>query len=123
MSGTDINMYGTKGYEDVIVKLIKEVVPCFIEKQRNIPEDYIYYHIKCPWLQIKVLKVLELCNPNIFNDSCIDLLTEYIEFYGKKTQNIVTEFKRFQRFYTEYCIFFELINLIDHLNLKLINQS
>ena len=114
-----INMYGTKGYEDVIVKLIKEVIPCFIEKQRNIPEDYIYYHIKCPWLQIKVLKVLELCNPNIFNDSCIDLLTEYIEFYGKKTQNIVTEFKRFQRFYTEYCIFFELINLIDHLNLKL----
>ena len=29
----------------------------FIEKQKNIPEEYIYYHIKCPWLQIKVLKV------------------------------------------------------------------
>ena len=114
-----INMYGTKGYEDVIIKLLNEVVPCFIEKQKNIPEDYIYYHIKCPWLQIKVLKVLELCNPNMFDDKCIELLTEYIEYYGKKTQNIVTEFKRFQRFYTEYCIFFELINLIDHFNLKL----
>ena len=114
-----INMYGTKGYEDVIIKLLNEVVPCFIEKQKNIPEDYIYYNIKCPWLQIKVLKVLELCNPNMFDDKCIELLTEYIEYYGKKTQNIVTEFKRFQRFYTEYCIFFELINLIDHFNLKL----
>ena len=114
-----INMYGTKGYEEVIIKLINEVIPCFIEKQKNIPEDYIYYHIKCPWLQIKVLKVLELCNPNMFDDRSIELLTEYIEYYGKKTQNIVTEFKRFQRFYTEYCIFFELINLIDHLNLKL----
>ena len=114
-----ISMYGTKGYEEVIIKLIKETVPCFIEVQKNIPEDYIYYHIKCPWLQIKVLKVLELCNPNMFNDNCIDILTEYIEYYGKKTQNIVTEFKRFQRFYTEYCIFFELINLIDHLNLRL----
>ena len=37
-----INMYGTKGYEDVIIKLLNEVVPCFIEKQKNIPEDYIY---------------------------------------------------------------------------------
>ena len=74
-----INMYGTKGYEEVIIKLLNECVPCFIEKQRNIPEDYIYYHIKCPWLQIKVLKVLELCNPNLFSDKCIDLLTEYIE--------------------------------------------
>ena len=114
-----INMYGTKGYEDVIIKLLNETVPCFIDKQKNIPEDYIYYHIKCPWLQIKVLKVLELCNPNMFNDNNIELLTEYIEYYGKKTKNIVSEFKRFQRFYTEYCIFFELINLIDHLNLRL----
>ena len=114
-----INMYGTKGYENTIITLINETVPSFIERQKNIPEEYIYYNIKCPWLQIKVLKVIELCNQNLFNDNCINLLTEYIEFYGKKTQTIVTEFKRFQRFYIEYSIFFELINLIDHLNLRL----
>ena len=114
-----ITMFGPSNYEDVVIKLVNEIVPAFLEKKQNIPEDYVYYHIKCPWLQIKILKVIELCNPNIFPDKAILLLTEYIEFYGKKTQNIVTETKRFQRFYTEYCIFFELVNLVDHLNLKL----
>ena len=91
-------MYGTKGYEEVIIKLIKEAVPCFIEVQKNIPEDYIYYHIKCPWLQIKVLKVLELCNPNMFNDNCIDILTEYIEYYGKKRKILLQNLNVFKDF-------------------------
>ena len=96
-------MYGTKGNENTIIALINNTVPCFIERQKNIQEEYIYYNIKCPWLQIKVLKVLELCNQNMFDDNIISLLTEYIEFYGKKTQTVVTEFKRV---YIEYSIFF-----------------
>ena len=50
-------MYGTKGNENTIIALINNTVPCFIERQKNIQEEYIYYNIKFPWLQIKVLKV------------------------------------------------------------------
>jgi hypothetical protein len=112
-------MFGTNGYEKVIIRLLNDILHSFIEKKKDCPDEYIYYHIKCPWLQIKILKILELCDTNMFDDNSLNNLKEYIDYFGKKSKTIVTEYKRFQRYYAEYCIFFEIVNVIDHYNLKM----
>ncbi len=112
-------MFGSSGYEKVIMRLLNDILYSFIEKKKDCPPEYIYYHIKNPWLQIKILKILELCEPSILDDNSLNNLKEYIDYFGKKSKTIVTEYKRFQRYYAEYCIFFEIVNVIDHYNLKM----
>lgn len=114
-----VSLFGSNGYEEVIMKLLNNILYCFIEKKKECPDEYIYYHIKAPWVQIKILKILELCNPSILDKDSINNLKEYVDYFGRKTQAIVSEDKKFQRFYAEYCIFFEVVNIIDHYNLKM----
>jgi hypothetical protein len=111
--------FGSNGYEEVAMKFLNDILYSFIQKKKDCPDEYIYYHIKSPWLQIKILKILQLCNPNSLNEKAISNLQEYVDYFGKKSKTIVTEFKRFQRYYAEYCIFFEIVNVIDHFNLKM----
>ena len=111
--------FGSSGYEEVAVKFLNDILYSFIQKKKDCPDEYIYYHIKSPWLQIKILKILQLCNPNTLDEKTISNLQEYVDYFGKKSKTIVTEFKRFQRYYAEYCIFFEIVNVIDHFNLKM----
>lgn len=47
---------GTSGYEKVAEHLLANI----LLKMKDTPEEYIYYHIKCPWLQIKIIKILTL---------------------------------------------------------------
>ena len=53
---TLIQTFGTTGYEEVAMKFFNEI----LYKMKDCPEEYIYYHIKAPWLQIKILKIMEL---------------------------------------------------------------
>ncbi|MCQ2817304.1 MAG: hypothetical protein MJ252_08575 [archaeon] len=115
----NILLFGQKGYEPVVSKLLNSILFPLIEKKREIPEEYIYYHIKAPWVQIKILKILQLCDPNSFGESSMNNLKSIVEYYGKKTSNIVSEDKKFQRIYSAYSIFFEAVNVLDHFNLKM----
>ncbi len=47
---------GYKGYEELAEKLLGTI----LLKMKECPPEYIYYHIKAPWLQIKILQVLSL---------------------------------------------------------------
>ena len=49
-----INIEGPSGYESVAEHLLANI----LLKMKDTPEEYIYYHIKCPWLQIKIMKIL-----------------------------------------------------------------
>jgi len=50
-------------------------------------------------------------------------LKEYVEYIGKKTQNISSSDAKYSRYYAEYCIFFETVTLIECLNLKLTSKT
>lgn len=112
-------IYGTTGYEEVAFKFFNSI----LYRMKECPEEYIYYHIKSPWLQIKILKIIQHINPNTFEQSTINHIKEYVEYVAKKTHSISGSESRQSRFYADYCIFFEVVNLIDHLNLKLHHKT
>lgn len=49
-----LTISGPAGYEAVAEKLFNTI----LLKMKDCPEQYIYYHIKCPWLQIKILQIM-----------------------------------------------------------------
>lgn len=51
---TIFELVGSKGYELIADKLFNDI----LMRIKECPEAYIYYHIKFPWLQIKIMKVL-----------------------------------------------------------------
>jgi AP-2 complex subunit alpha len=107
--------YGQSGYEELGIKFFNNI----LYKMKECPDEYIYYHIKSPWLQIKILRILQYLNPSCFDQNTLTHLKEYIDYISKKTNTIASSESKYTRFYAEYCIFFEVVNLIDHLNLKL----
>jgi AP-2 complex subunit alpha len=113
------SIYGTTGYEEFTMKFFNNI----LYKMKECPEDYVYYHIKAPWLQIKILKIIQYMNPNVFDQPTINHIREYIDYISKKTHTIASSESKYTRFYAEYCIFFEAINLIDHMNLKLNHKT
>jgi AP-2 complex subunit alpha len=114
-----IQQYGSSGYEDLAMKFFNNV----LYKMKECPDDYVYYHIKAPWLQIKILKILQMFNPSIFDTATINHIKEYVDYIGKKTHTIASSESKYTRYYAEYCIFFEVVNLIDHMNLKLHHKT
>ena len=112
-------IFGTAGYEELAIKFFNSI----LYKMKECPEDYIYYHIKSPWLQIKILKIIQHISPNVFDQATLNHIKEYIDYVAKKTNLIAGSDTRQSRFYADYCIFFEIVNLIDHLNLKLHHKT
>ena len=49
-----LSVAGPAGYESLAEKLFNNI----LMKMKDCPEQYIYYHIKCPWLQIKILQII-----------------------------------------------------------------
>ena len=88
-------------------------------QMKHCPQEYIYYHIKAPWVQIKILKIMQSFNPLVFNSETIAHIKEYVDYIYKKTQSILLSDSKYARYYAEYCIFFEVVNLIDFLNVKI----
>jgi AP-2 complex subunit alpha len=113
------SQFGSQGYEELAMKFFNNV----LYKMRECPDDYVYYHIKAPWLQIKILKILQNIHPNFFDQNTTTHIKEYVDYIAKKTQTITASESKYSRYYAEYCIFFEVINLIDHINLKLHHKS
>jgi AP-2 complex subunit alpha len=114
-----IQQYGSSGYEELAMKFFNNV----LYKMKECPDEYVYYHIKAPWLQIKILKILQMFNPSIFDTATINHIKEYVDYIAKKTHTIASSESKYTRYYAEYCIFFEVVNLIDHMNLKLHHKT
>lgn len=106
---------GSNGYQEVAMKFFNNI----LYKLKDAPDDYTYYNIRTPWLQIKIMKIMQCINPNLLNTETLKHIKDYIEYIGKKTQEVITHDFKFSRFYSHYCVFFEAVNLIDHMNMKL----
>jgi hypothetical protein len=50
-------------------------------------------------------------------------IKEYVDYIGKKTFGISQSDAKYARYYSEYCIFFETVNLIESLNIKLTTKT
>lgn len=46
---------GSSGYVSLAEKFFNSI----LYKMKDCPEEYIYYHIKAPWLQIKILQIIQ----------------------------------------------------------------
>lgn len=111
--------FGTSGYEDVAVKFFNTI----LYKMKDCPDEYVYYHIKAPWLQIKILKIIQHINPSLYNQETLSHIKEYVDYIAKKTHTITSSEAKYSRYYAEYCIFFEVINLIDHMSTKIHHKT
>jgi AP-2 complex subunit alpha len=106
---------GSNGYHEVAMKFFNNI----LYKLKEAPDEYTYYNIRTPWLQIKIMKILQCINPNLLNAETLKNIKNYIEYIGTKTQEVIIQDIKFTRFYSHYCVFFEAVNLLDHMNLKL----
>jgi len=106
---------GSAGYEEVAMKFFNNVM----YRLKDSPDEYTYYNIRTPWLQIKIMKIMQCINPNLLSQETLKHIKDYIEYIGKKTNEVISHDFKFSRFYSHYCVFFEAVNLIDHMNLKL----
>lgn len=100
---------GSIGFEPLAEKLLGNV----LLKMKECPKEYIYYHIKAPWLQIKILQILCLFPTSSLSKDTKKYIIEYVEYIIKKTNGIAGSEVKYSRVYAEYCLFFESVNLID----------
>ena len=105
-----IQSEGPKGFEPLAEKLLNNI----LLRIKDCPLEYIYYHIKAPWLQIKLLQILSLFPVSAFSSEGVKNIKDYADYISKKTNGIVGAEVKYSRVYAEYCIFFESINFVDH---------
>jgi AP-2 complex subunit alpha len=110
-----ITTFGYHGYVDVAMKFVNSI----LTRLKEVPEEYKYYHMKAPWLQIKIQKILQLIPPSEFSTEALGHIKDYISNITSKMKVTTESVVKYVRFYAEYCIFFEAVNLIDHLNAKI----
>ena len=95
---------GRDGFEGVVPKLIR-----ILQRIHDYATDYLYYRTPSPWLQIKVLKILQLFRPpedegllQVVNESLMKVIT------GTEVGNNVNKNN------ADHAILFEAINLVIH---------
>jgi AP-2 complex subunit alpha len=75
--------------------------------QRQVSEDYVYHGTPCPWLQVRILRLLQLF-PIPSTEAMRTRLSEVLTHILNKTE--VT--KSVNRNNAEHCVLFETVNLI-----------
>ena len=95
------------GREDMF-SLVPLFINILINSDHN-SEDYIYYKTSCPWLQVKVLKLLGMFPPPETRQN----LTQINEFMAKIMQNTSVT-KNVNKNNSDHSILFEVFNLIIH---------
>jgi AP-2 complex subunit alpha len=113
-----LNSYA--GFEENVPKLIKILYKIVINKDCS--SDYLYYHTANPWLQVKVLKTLQLFPPPQ-DSQLISAISDVLNKVISKTE--VT--KSVNKNNADHGILFEAVNLIIHyrntVNTELKNQA
>jgi AP-2 complex subunit alpha len=75
--------------------------------QKTVPEDYLYHGVACPWLQVRILRTLQLFPIPALEASRVRLNEILVQIMNKTE---VT--KSVNRNNAEHCILFEAINLV-----------
>lgn len=96
-----------EGYEEAPAKLITVLRRILVKKECT--EDYYYYKTPNPWLQVKILKALQILPPTA-DYNAIQAINEVLDFILAKTQ--VT--KSVHKNNVDYGILFEAVNVILH---------
>lgn len=108
------------GFEENVPKLIKILYKIVINKDCS--SDYLYYHTPNPWLQVKILKSLQLFPPPQ-DTQLISAISDVLNKIISKTE--VT--KSVNKNNADHGILFEAVNLIIHyrntVNSELKNQA
>ena len=107
LSGTGLILgtmliHGIQGFDDTVPKLIM-----IMQRIHDYSTDYLYYLTPCPWLQIRVLKILQLFPPptdknllNMINEVLLNIVTS-----TEVTKNV-------NKNNADHAILFEAINLV-----------
>ncbi|KAG6035210.1 hypothetical protein E4U41_006163 [Claviceps citrina] len=98
------------GYKGAYAKAAARLKRIVIDGEYT--SDYLYYKVPCPWLQIKLLRLLQYFSPS--NDTHIrDMIRESLQ----KILNLAMEVqKNVQQNNAQNAVLFEAINLIIHLD-------
>ncbi|CDW83693.1 ap-2 complex subunit alpha-2-like [Stylonychia lemnae] len=104
-----IQVMGRQGYEDIVPILIEKISHMNSSAYNNQQQGYYYYQTICPWLQIKIFKILQLFPPpsdNGHQQKINEVLLQIIQ----KTE--VT--KNVNKNNSDHSILFEAFNLTIH---------
>lgn len=107
---TGLAIYDPSNYGDIVkhaVKLLDQYVV-----QRECSKEYIYYRTPCPWLQIKLLRILQYYPPPE-DKNLLNKLHDILDRIVTKTE--VTQ--SVNKNHSDHSILFEAINVIIHLNI------
>ncbi|KAH8906524.1 Adaptor protein complex AP-2 alpha subunit [Coniochaeta sp. PMI_546] len=75
--------------------------------------DYLYYKVPCPWIQVKLLRLLQYFPPSADDSHVRDMIRESLQ----KILNLALETnKNVQQNNAQNAVLFEAINLIIHLD-------
>ena len=97
-------------YKNSYVKAAQRLKKIVIDN--DVPEDYVYYKIPCPWLQVKLLRLLQYFSPS--EDVHVrDLMRQSIQ---QIFHEALMAQKNVQQNNAQNAILFEAINLVIHLD-------
>ncbi|ETO31381.1 hypothetical protein RFI_05740, partial [Reticulomyxa filosa] len=107
---TGLATYDNANYKGVVPLAIKLLHTLAIDRQ--CAKEYIYYRTPDPWLQIKLLRILQYYPP-LDDKTSLDKLQEILDRIVTKTE--VTQ--SVNKNHADHAILFEAMNVIIHLNL------
>lgn len=98
------------GYKGAYVKASQRLRKILVEQEYS--GDYVYYKVPCPWLQVKLLRLLQYFVPSE-DDHVRSILRESLQ---QILDNAMEMPKNVQQNNAQNAVLFEAINLIIHLD-------
>jgi AP-2 complex subunit alpha len=108
---TEMAKNDTAAFQPLQSKVIGVFTRVLIGKKYS--EDYIYYKVPSPWLQVKILKFLKLFPP-IDDQAVLATLNDIINRIINNVDSVKDQNKNYKN--ALYCVLFESISLVIHLN-------
>jgi len=99
-----IQLVGPDAYSPALQQLV-----FVLENIKEHANNYYYYMTPCPWLQVKILQIMQLFPPSTFHK--LNLLHK-METVVKKIFSDVTITKNVNKNNADHSILFESINLV-----------
>eukprot|EP01083_Nonionella_stella_P195358 719705_1 len=107
---TGLATYDTTSYNGIIPVAIRLLHQFVINRECS--KEYIYYRTPCPWLQVKLLRILQYYPPPK-DKNLLNKLHDILDRIVTKTE--VTQ--SVNKNHADHSILFEAMNVIIHLNL------
>eukprot|EP00485_Elphidium_margaritaceum_P005923 CAMPEP_0202695802 /NCGR_PEP_ID=MMETSP1385-20130828/9289_1 /ASSEMBLY_ACC=CAM_ASM_000861 /TAXON_ID=933848 /ORGANISM="Elphidium margaritaceum" /LENGTH=955 /DNA_ID=CAMNT_0049351879 /DNA_START=71 /DNA_END=2938 /DNA_ORIENTATION=- len=107
---TGLATYDSESYGDIVPVAIRLLHQFVINRECS--KEYIYYRTPCPWLQVKLLRILQYYPPPK-DKNMLNKLHDILDRVVTKTE--VTQ--SVNKNHADHSILFEAMNVIIHLNL------